>query len=398
MQKLLFFVILSNLIGCSSNTNRQQGSSPEAETKVNEATLVVGAEQLDLLLPKIEGKNVALVVNYTAIIGNTHLADSLKALGVIIKKIMGPEHGFRGNAAAGEHVKDGFDTKTGLSVVSLYGNNRKPTAEQLSDVDVVIYDIQDVGVRFFTYVGTLHYVMEACAENGKKLIILDRPNPNSHYIDGPVLIPENKSFVGMHPVPVVHGMTVGEFAQMINGEGWLEGKKKCDIEIISLKNWKHSHKYSLPVKPSPNLPNDQAVRLYPSICFFEGTVLSLGRGTEFPFQVIGHPDLKGLPFQFTPVTIPGVAVSPPQENKLCFGLNLRNVTVPDRIDLHYLIDMYNAFPDKDKFFIPFFERLAGTPMLRQQIQAGITEDQIRETWQKDLETYKEMRKKYLLYQ
>lgn len=395
---LLFILILSNLIGCSGRTNRQQGPAPEAVTKVSEAKVTVGAEQLDRLLPKVAGKNVALVVNYTALVGNTHLADTLKNLGVTIKKIMGPEHGFRGNAAAGEHVKDGVDTKTGLPVVSLYGNNRKPTAEQLSDVDIVIYDIQDVGVRFFTYVGTLHYVMEACAENGKKLIILDRPNPNSHYIDGPVLKPENKSFVGMHPVPVVHGMTVGEFASMINGEEWLEGKKKCDVEVISLKNWKHADKYSLPVKPSPNLPNDQAVRLYPSICFFEGTVLSLGRGTEFPFQVIGHPDLKGMPFEFTPVTIPGVAVNPPQENKLCFGLDLRNVAVPDRIDLHYLIDMYKAFPEKDKFFIPFFERLAGTPSLRQQIQSGLTEDQIRETWQKDLERYKEMRKKYLLYE
>ena len=395
---LLLILILSNLIGCSGSTNRQQIATAETETTVIDTTVSVGAEQLNLLLPKIAGKNVALVVNYTAVVGDTHLADTLNGLGVSIKKIMGPEHGFRGNAAAGEHVKDGFDTKTGLPVVSLYGNNRKPTVEQLSDVDIVIYDIQDVGVRFFTYVGTLHYVMEACAENGKKLIVLDRPNPNSHYIDGPVLLPENKSFVGMHPVPVVHGMTVGEFALMINGEEWLEGKKKCDIEVVSLKNWKHSDKYSLPVKPSPNLPNDQAVRLHPSVCFFEGTVLSLGRGTEFPFQAIGHPDLKGMPFQFTPVTIKGVAVNPPQENKLCFGLDLRNVTVPDRIDLHYLIDMYKAFPDKKKFFIPFFERLAGTPLLRQQIESGLSEDQIRQTWQKDLEHYKEMRKKYLLYE
>ena len=360
--------------------------------------VMVGAAQLDSLLPKTKNKNIALVVNYTAVVGQTHLADTLKSRGVMIKKIMAPEHGFRGNAANGEHVKDGFDTKSGLAVVSLYGSNRKPTAEQLADVDVVIYDIQDVGVRFFTYIGTLHYVMEACVENGKTLIVLDRPNPNGSFIDGPVLSMENKSFVGMHPVPVVHGMTVGEFAQMINGEGWLEGKRKCDLEIIPLKNWTHQDEYSLPIKPSPNLPNDQAVKLYPSICFFEGTALSLGRGTAFPFQAIGHPDLKNMPFQFTPVTIPGVAKNPPQENKLCYGLDLRNVSVPKKIDLHYLLDMYASFPDKEKFFIPFFEKLAGTNLLRQQIIEGLTEDQIRQTWQTDLAAYKEMRKKYVLYQ
>lgn len=310
---------------------------------------------------------------------------------------MSPEHGFRGTATAGEHVKDGFDTKTGLPVVSLYGQNRKPTPEQLKDVDIVIFDIQDVGVRFFTYVGTLHYVMEACAENGKKLIVLDRPNPNAGYIDGPVLLPEFKSFIGMHPVPVVHGLTVGEYAQMINGEGWLEGKKKCDLDVIPLKNWKHSDTYSLPIKPSPNLPNDQAVKLYPTICFFEGTALSLGRGTQIPFQVIGHPDLKGMPFQFTPVDLPGMAIDPPLENNVCNGLDLRNVDVPERIALHYLIDMYKAFPDKEKFFVPHFSRWAGNTLLAQQIKDGLSEDQIRESWQKDLVAYKEMRNKYLMY-
>jgi uncharacterized protein YbbC (DUF1343 family) len=357
----------------------------------------VGAARLDFLLPKIENRNVALVVNYTATVGQTHLADTLKSRGILIKKIMAPEHGFRGNAANGEHVKDGYDTKTNLPVVSLYGNNRKPTRDQLSDVDVVIYDIQDVGVRFFTYIGTLHYVMEACAENGKKLIVLDRPNPNSGYVDGPVLSLDQKSFVGMHPVPVVHDMTVGEFAQMINGEGWLDGKRKCELEIIPLENWRHSDKYALTLRPSPNLPNDQAVGLYPSICFFEGTTLSLGRGTEFPFQAIGHPELKGFEFQFTPVTIEGVAKNPPQENKLCFGLDLREVPIPQKVDLHYLIDMYKAFPKKDEFFNSFFERLAGNTILRQQIKDGLTEDQIRATWQKDLDAFKEVRKKYVLY-
>lgn len=391
-----FFRILFCLIifsGCSgSKQTESQVSEPTETPKV-----ITGAEKIDHITRELQGKAVALVVNYTALVESTHLADTLKSHNIDIKKIMAPEHGFRGDAANGEHVKDGFDTKTGLPVVSLYGKNRKPTPEQLSDVDVVVYDIQDVGVRFFTYISTLHYVMEACAENNKKLIVLDRPNPNAHYIDGPVLNPEFKSFVGMHPVPVVHGMTVGEFAQMINGEGWLENKAKCDLTVIPLSNWTHNDRYSLPLRPSPNLPNDQAVRLYPSICLFEGTTISLGRGTDFPFQAIGHPDLKDMPFQFTPVTIPGMALNPPQENKLCYGLDLRNVSIPDKLDLHYLIDMYKAFPDKEKFFIPFFERLAGGTVLREQIQKGLTEDEIRTTWQADLDNYKAMRKQYLLY-
>lgn len=398
MNKWIFvFAVFACCVQRNNTKNSDALTSDPSPKAGTNPTVLVGAAQLNILLPKIKNKNVALVVNYTATIGETHLADTLKSLGATIKKIMAPEHGFRGTAANGEHVKDGFDTKTGLPLVSLYGNNRKPSAEQLSDVDIVIYDIQDVGVRFFTYVGTLHYVMEACAENSKKLIVLDRPNPNSSYIDGPVLSPELKSFVGMHPVPVVHGMTVGEFAQMINGEGWLEGKRKCELEVVSLKNWEHKDEYLLPLRPSPNLPNDQAVKLYPSICFFEGTVMSLGRGTEFPFQAIGHPDLKNFPFQFTPVTVEGVAKNPPNENKVCYGLDLRKVSIPKKIDLHYLLDMYKAFPNKDKFFIPFFERLAGTAVLRQQIKDGLTEDQIRQTWQKDLDAYKEVRKKYVLY-
>ena len=394
----IFFIVLS-YYQCSSKKNTvpdiADNSVPEKEQPGNK--LATGADQINLILPILQGKNIALVVNYTAVVGKTHLADTLKDYGVTIKKIMSPEHGFRGTATAGEHVKDGFDTKTGLPVVSLYGNNRKPTPEQLKDVDVVVFDIQDVGVRFFTYVGTLHYVMEACAENNKKLIVLDRPNPNASYIDGPVLLPEFKSFIGMHPVPVVHGMTIGEYAQMINGEGWLEGKKKCSLKVIIMKNWTHADEYSLPIKPSPNLPNDQAVRLYPSVCFFEGTALSLGRGTQIPFQVIGHPDLKNMPFQFTPVDIPGMAIDPPLENKVCNGLDLRTVQVPRKIDLHYLIDMYKAFPDKENYFVPHFARWAGNTLLAQQIKDGLTEEQIRESWQKDLGVYREMRKKYLLY-
>jgi uncharacterized protein YbbC (DUF1343 family) len=294
-------------------------------------------------------------------------------------------------------VKDGVDLRTGLPLVSLYGNNRKPTEAQLADVDVVIFDIQDVGVRFYTYISTMHYMMEACAESSKKFIVLDRPNPHGSYVDGPILLPAFKSFVGMHPIPIVHGLTEGELAQMINGEGWLEGKKKCDLEVITMKGWTHNDDYVLPVKPSPNLPNQQSVLLYPSVCLLEQTVISIGRGTEFPFQVIGNPLLKSLPFQFTPVTITGVAVDPPHEKKLCYGLDLRTAAVPRRLDLHYVLDMYKIYPEKDKFFIGMFDKIAGTDEFKKQIKDGLSEDQIRESWKPGLEAYKKMRAKYLLY-
>jgi uncharacterized protein YbbC (DUF1343 family) len=358
--------------------------------------VVTGADQIESFYKALTGKRVALVVNHTSRIGTTHLADSLKALGVNIVKIFGPEHGFRGNAADGELVNDSVDVRTGIALVSLYGKNKKPTRQQLEDVDVVIFDIQDVGTRFYTYISTMHYVMEACAEANKKVIILDRPNPNA-FVDGPVNEKPFQSFVAMHPIPIAHGLTVGELAQMINGEGWLINKLHCDIEIIQVKNWKHTDEYALPVGPSPNLPNDQAIRLYPSICLFEGTVISLGRGTLFPFQVLGNPELKDMPFTFTPVTLKGVAVKPPHENKLCYGIDLRTETPGRRINLDYLFTMYRAYPDKEKFFIPYFDILAGTPVLKQQIRDGLTEEQIRESWRKDLDVYKEKRKKYLLY-
>ncbi len=368
------------------------GISSQAQT----SKAVTGAEQLELLLPKLSGKRVGLVVNQTSVVKKKHLADTLKLRGVNVVKALAPEHGFRGMAADGEPISDSVDAKTGIRLVSIYGKNYKPTAQQLAEIDILIFDIQDVGARFYTYISTLHYVMEACAENGKSLIILDRPNPNG-YVDGPVLQPEFKSFVGMHPIPVVHGLTIGEIAQMINGEGWLTGKKKCSIDIIKLKNWKHTDTYSLPIRPSPNLPNDQAIRLYPSICFFEGTVISVGRGTPMAFQALGNPELTNMSFTFTPVSIKGVTNSPPQENKLCHGIDLRTVPVPRKIDLHYLLDFYKAYPDKEKFFIPYFEKLAGTNVLRQQIKDGLTEEQIRLSWKPELDKYKEMRKKYLLY-
>ncbi len=358
---------------------------------------MMGADQLDILLPKLSGKRVGLVVNQTSVINKTHLVDTLKSRGVNVVKALAPEHGFRGTAADGELINDSVDMKTGIQLASIYGKNQIPTAEQLADIDIIIFDIQDVGARFYTYISTLTYVMEACAENGKSVIILDRPNPHG-YVDGPILQPEFKSFVGMHPIPVVHGLTMGEIAQMINGQGWLKNKVKCSIDIIKLKNWKHDDAYELPIKPSPNLPNNQAVRLYPSICFFEGTVISVGRGTPTPFQILGNPELKSMAFQFMPVSIKGVSIKPPQENKLCYGVDLRSVTVPKRIDLHYLIDFYKAYPDKEKFFIPYFEKLAGTAALRQQIKDGLTEEQIRESWRSELDGYKKMRKKYLLYQ
>ena len=358
---------------------------------------IMGADQLDILLPKLSGKRVGLVVNQTSVIHKTHLVDTLKSRGVNVVKALAPEHGFRGTAADGELINDSVDMKTGIQLASIYGKNYKPTTEQLADIDVIIFDVQDVGARFYTYISTLTYVMEACAENGKSVIILDRPNPHG-YVDGPMMQPEYKSFVGMHPIPVVHGLTMGEIAQMINGEGWLKNKVKCHIDIIKLKNWKHDDAYELPIKPSPNLPNNQAVRLYPSICFFEGTVISLGRGTTTPFQILGNPELKTMGFQFMPLSIKGVSINPPQENKLCYGIDLRLVSVPRRIDLHYLLDFYKAYPDKEKFFIPYFEKLAGTAALRQQIKDGLTEEQIRESWRSELNNYKKMRKKYLLYQ
>lgn len=361
-------------------------------------SVVVGAEQMDVLLPKLRNKNVALVVNHTSLVGNTHLTDTLMSSGVRVKKVFAPEHGFRGAAADGEKINDGIDSRTGLPIVSLYGANRKPTPEQLADVDVVVFDIQDVGTRFYTYISTMHYVMEACAQQGKKMIILDRPNPNGDYIDGPIRVPSLKSFVGMHPIPIVHGLTVGELSAMINGEGWLENKLKCDVEVIPVKGWTHNDFYSLPVKPSPNLPNDQAVQLYPSLCLFEGTVISVGRGTLQPFLIIGNPKFKEMPFSFTPKPIQGMSNEPPHEGETCYGLDLSKVEVEPRITLKYLLDFYHQYPDKEKFFIGSFDRLAGTPELKEQIKKGMTEEEIKATWKEGLNAYREMRKKYLIYQ
>ena len=363
----------------------------------SQSNLQTGADQITLLLSKLKNKKVALMVNQTSVIGKTHLVDSLKSLGVDIKKIFGPEHGFRGQADAGEIITDAVDKKTLIPVVSLYGKSKKPTAKQLEDVDIVVFDIQDVGARFYTYIGSLHYLMEACAENKKKVMVLDRPNPNGSYVDGPVLRMELKSFVGMHPVPITHGMSIGEYAQMINGERWLDKGIQCELEIIKMKSWEHSDSYSLKIKPSPNLPNDQSIALYPSTCFFEGTVLSIGRGTYHPFEWVGHPELKKYSFQFTPIPIDGMDKDPKLKSQICFGLDLSKTKVKPEINLSYLIEMYNAFPDKSKFFNNYFNTLAGTPDLKNQIIKGMTASEIRATWQKDLNAFKQVRKKYLLY-
>lgn len=359
--------------------------------------VAVGAQQLDQFLPLIKDKRIALVVNHTSLVGETHLVDTLVKLGVQVIKIFGPEHGFRGDAADGEHVNDSLDAKTGLPVLSLHGANRKPSASQLGNVDLVIFDIQDVGARFYTYISTMHYVMEACAEHGKRLIVLDRPNPNGNYVDGPIREPDFKYFLAMHPIPIVHGLTVGELAQMINGEGWLEGGLICDLTIIPIKNWSHQDEYSLPVRPSPNLPNDQSIKLYPSLCLFEQTVISVGRGTTMQFQVLGNPELKDFTFQFTPVSMKGVSNTPPHQDKPCYGIDLRSVPVERKFDLSYLLKFYTLYPNKEKFFLPYFDNLAGTKTLKQQIKAGRSEAEIRASWEPELSKYKEMRKKYLLY-
>jgi uncharacterized protein YbbC (DUF1343 family) len=368
------------------------------QAKNDDNKLALGAERTSAYISGLQGKNVGLLINHTSMIGETHLVDFLIQKDIIIKKIFAPEHGFRGKADAGEKIEDNIDSKTGIPVVSLYGKSKKPTSLTLKDLDVVIFDIQDVGTRFYTYISSMHYMMEACAENKIKMIVLDRPNPNGHYIDGPVLEPAFSSFVGMHPIPVVHGLTVGELAHMINGEGWLEGSLTCDLEVVSMENYTHSDVYALPVKPSPNLPNDQSINLYPSLCFFEGTKMSIGRGTQFPFQVIGYPDQTYGKFSFTPESIVGMAKYPKYENEKCYGVDLRNSKILDQLELGYIIDHYRLWKKEEPFFTKYFNTLAGTDELRKQIESGMTEEEIKSSWQIDLNNYKTLRIKYLLYQ
>ena len=363
-------------------------------TNITAQDIINGANQMNRYISLLENKNIAIVANQTSMINSTHLVDSLLTKKIKIIKVFSPEHGFRGNADAGEIVENSIDKKTKIPIVSLYGKNKKPSKEQLNNIDIIIFDIQDVGARFYTYISTLHYVMEAASENKIKLIILDRPNPNGHYVDGPIREKKYKSFVGMHPVPIVHGMTIGEYAKMINGEKWVS--KKCDLKIIELKNYSHNMRIDLTIKPSPNLPNSRAINLYPSLCLFEGTNVSVGRGTDYPFQHFGSPYLNNN-YCFTPKSNYG-SKNPKHNLTKCCGIDLRNpINYYKKINLSWIIFAYNHSSDQINFFNSFFDKLAGNEKLRKQIIEGKNENQIRNSWQQDLKKFKKLRKKYLIY-
>ena len=363
--------------------------------------VITGAERTSVYLPQIVAQRVALVANHTSLVNRTHLVDTLLSLGINVKKVFAPEHGFRGESEDGAHIASGIDNKTGIMVVSIYGQTKKPSAEDLSDIDLVIFDIQEVGARFYTFISTMSLVMEACAEQGIPLMVLDRPNPNGFYVDGPLLEPGFSSFVGLHPVPVVHGMTVAEYARMVNGEGWLNNGATCDLKVIPMLNYTHQTLYELPVKPSPNLPDMTSVYLYPSLCFFEGTMMSVGRGTAKPFRIIGHPDYTAGNIEFTPVTMMGASFNPPHKDKLCLGFDMSyladSILQNKRLYLQPLIDAWNFFKDNDVFFNSYFNKLSGNSELRKQIEAGLSENEIRESWEEGLDEFKKTRKKYLLY-
>jgi uncharacterized protein YbbC (DUF1343 family) len=400
---LLVVAIATAMMACKAQPAKTEKSQPALATEPAATIVQVGASRFQEYLPLIKGRPVALMVNQTSMVGKRHLVDSLKALGTDIKIILAPEHGFRGIADAGEHVSDGKDASTGIAVKSLYGSKVKPGLQDLDGVQVVIFDIQDVGVRFYTYISSLHYLMEACAEQGKELIVLDRPNPNIHRVDGPVLKKGFRSFIGVDPIPVLHGLTIGEYALMANAEGWLEGGVKCSLQVITCGNYTRKTPYDLPVNPSPNLKSSRAVFLYPSICFFEGTNVSVGRGTPFPFEVIGTPGIDSGTFSFTPVSMPG-ATNPPLINQLCKGYDLRKPTTEfgeegDAMNLNYFMRMYSLFKDKSKFFLPinFIDKLYGSDELRLMVLQGKTAEEIRRSWQPELNNFKEKRKAYLLY-
>ncbi len=391
-------------VNCSTT-----GSKSTLGSNTPKGGILTGADQVNIYLSLLKGKKIGMLVNTTSIIGNKSIVDSLQALGINIIRIFGPEHGFRANASNGAQVADEIDAKTGIKIVSLYGTRRKPTKEDMDAIDIMIFDIQDVGCRFYTYINTLADIMEACAEANKELIILDRPNPNG-FVDGPVLDMTLKSGIGKFPIPIAHGMTIGEFAHMVNGEGWLANKIQCKIKVIPLKNYTHNMDYSLPVNPSPNLNTQQSILLYPSLCLFEGTIVSQGRGTYMPFTVLGSPKLKGkYPFSFTPKSIKGMSETPLHQNEECFGLDLRqyNMTAirkKGKINIQWMMNLYKAYPEKAQFFDRTYskqmgdiDKLAGSKLFKQQIIAGKSEADIRKSWEPQLSEYKLMRKKYLLY-
>jgi len=415
--KNTYLFLLISMVSCGSSTGQNEitvGNSnseipPSRISSENPKPIIVGANRTETYLPLLMDKKVGIVGNQSSVIfksqgseseavNYTHLVDSLLALKVQVTRVFAPEHGFRGTADAGEVVKDGKDSKTGLPIISLYGDNKKPKPQQINDLDLIIFDLQDVGARFYTYISSLHYVMEACAENKIPLLILDRPNPNGHYVDGPVLDPEYHSFVGMHPVPVVHGLTMGEYAKMINGEKWLKNGVQVDLQVIKVENYDHQKSYSLPIKPSPNLPNDQAITLYPSLCFFEGTNVNAGRGTDNQFQVFGSPflDKTFYKYSYTPESKDG-AKNPKHLGEICFGKDLTNFPHLNKIELNWLIEAYENTSDKSRFFNAFFTKLAGGPELQKQIETGLSAGEISESWKPGLEAFKLKRKKYLLY-
>jgi uncharacterized protein YbbC (DUF1343 family) len=405
----LFYLVLTLLAFCVSGYSFNE-SAASNKTRGKTKKIITGADQPEKYLPYLKGKRVGILANQTTIAGDKHLVDFLMSKGVNVVKAFGPEHGFRGNASAGVKVADEKDPATGIKIISLYGAKRKPSREDLADVDVMIFDVQDVGVRFYTYINVLRDVMESCAEFKKELLILDRPNPNGYLIDGPILDMSLKSGIGQFPVPIAHGMTIAEFAQMINGEGWVSNKAVAKLRIVKVQNYEHDMEYVLPVKPSPNLNTHQSVMLYPSTCLFEGTKLNHGRGTYSPFAVIGSPLLKGkYSFSFTPVSIPGMSETPLYMNEVCYGLDLRNYDIAQlrksrKLNLKWMMELYQAYPEKEKFFDKSFskqindiDKLAGTREFKEQIIAGKTEEEIRKSWEPGLTNYKKMRKKYLLY-
>jgi len=361
---------------------------------INAQNIVLGAERTETYLPLLKNKAVGIIGNQTSMIAETHLVDSLLSLGINVVKVFSPEHGFRGKADAGAEIEDGIDVKTKLPIISLYGKNKKPSKKQLEGIDVLLFDIQDVGVRFYTYISTLHYIMEAAGKNNRKVIVLDRPNPNGHYIDGPIREKGFESFVGMHPIPIVHGMTIGEYSKMINGENWIP--KRCDLTVIKMENYTHNMHYVFPIKPSPNLPNSKSINLYPSLCLFEGTNVSIGRGTDYPFQHFGAPYLESN-YSFTPKSGKG-SKYPKHENIECFGTDLRfQDNYLTALNLNWLIDSYNNSPNKEKFFTTFFDKLAGTDKLRLQIIEGNTSKEIKKSWSENLSNFKKLKEGYLIY-
>ncbi len=410
----LGWILLFFITSCGPPVEKKSPRLAEGDTQVmldDPKPIIVGANRTEAYASLLAAKNVAVVANQTSVIfkdisktnttknSHTHLVDSLLSAGVMIKKVFAPEHGFRGIADAGEKVKDGKDLQSGLPIISLYGANRKPTKKQLQGIDLVVFDIQDVGVRFYTYIATLQLVMEACAENNIPVVVLDRPNPNGHYVDGPTMEPTLTSFLGMTTIPLVYGMTIGEYAMMINEEGWLEAGKKVDLTIVPLKNYAHFSSYDLPIRPSPNLPNAKAINLYPSLGLFEGTTINAGRGTEFQFQRYGAPFLDSTTFTFRYTPAPNFgSKNPKHNNKTCFGEDLRTYPNVSEVSLLWILKAYEGSKDKEKFFkTSGFSKHAGTHTLQKQIMKGLSETAIKKTWQKDLSTFKKIREKYLLY-